>query len=111
FLYKIPFAVHNLETIDIENPDFDKFPALRQANGFIGEISHGDTLFIPSRWWHYMHYLDGGYALSLRAFSNSYRARIRGFYNIFGMRYIDNLLRYSAPQKWQMFKEKLTYLY
>ncbi len=33
YLYKIPFAVHNLESIDLDNPDFEKYPALKYVEG------------------------------------------------------------------------------
>ena len=28
-------------------------------------LEHGDTLFMPTGWWHWMKYLDGSFSISL----------------------------------------------
>ena len=62
-LYQIPFATYALEDYDISNPDFDKFPALDGIEGIECYLEHGDTLFMPTGWWHWMKYLDGSFSL------------------------------------------------
>ncbi len=39
---------------DIHNPDFERFPRLRDAlpTGEIAELEPGDVLFYPALWWH-----------------------------------------------------------
>lgn len=38
------------------NPDFDKFPLLRNAldNALVADMESGDGLFIPTLWWHHV---------------------------------------------------------
>lgn len=40
-LYQIPFATYALEDYDVENPDFDKFPALKGVQGVEAFLEHG----------------------------------------------------------------------
>ena len=67
YLYKVPFAVHNLESINMDNPDFSTYPALQKVEGQYAEMKHGDALYMPSGYWHYIKYLDGGFSITLRA--------------------------------------------
>jgi hypothetical protein len=45
---------------DIHNPDFERFPRLRQAleAGEIAELEPGDALFYPAMWWHQVDALE-----------------------------------------------------
>lgn len=106
-LYKIPFAVHNLEDIDIENPDFERWPALAKVKGYEAYLEHGDTLFMPAGMWHYMKYLDASFSLSLRALDGSLSTKMKGLYNLTIMRQFDNLARKIGGQDWINYKDKL----
>lgn len=106
-LYKIPFAVHNLEEIDFDNPDFETYPALHGLKGQEVMLEHGDILFIPSGWWHYMYYTDDSFSLSLRALDSSLTRKIHGAYNIFVMRSFDNLCRKLFGGGWIDYKNRL----
>ena len=71
-LYRKPFEV--LSLADFSNydkgngkPDYEKFPAMKLANGYEVTLEHGDTLFMPAGFWHHMEYIDSGFAMSLRA--------------------------------------------
>lgn len=107
FLYKIPFAVHNLESIDMNDPDFEKFPALKQVEGMQIEMKHGDALYMPSGYWHYIEYLDGGFSMTLRAFTKKPKKVIRMLYNVMIMRNFENIMRKWRGQKWIDYKENL----
>lgn len=109
YLYKIPFAVHSLEDIDFNDPDLEKYPALAKAEGKICYLNHGDTLFMPSGWWHYMKYLEGGFALSLRALDRNFGRKMQGLYNVTLMRQFDNLARRVGGQKWLDMKDRMAY--
>ncbi|MBN8837560.1 MAG: cupin-like domain-containing protein [Sphingobacteriia bacterium] len=111
-LYRKPFEV--LSMVDFSNyydaekskVDYDKFPALRKANGYDIVLEHGDTLFMPAGYWHHMEYLDSGFAMSLRAMQNSVGGKLNGVWNLFGMRNIDTLLKKTAPKPWYNWKQK-----
>nr|WP_294905456.1 cupin-like domain-containing protein [uncultured Lacibacter sp.] len=110
-LYRKPFEV--LSLADFSNyhlnsgkPDYEKFPALKQANGYEVIMEHGDTLFMPAGYWHHMEYLDSGFAMSLRALQEGITPKLHGVWNLFGMRGIDTLLKKTAPQWWYGYKKK-----
>lgn len=105
-LYRIPFGVHNVEDIDIDNPDFDRWPALKNVSGMEAELHHGDTLFMPGGWWHYMKYLSGSFSLSLRALDPSPVRKLQGLYNVTVMRQLDNIARKVGGQSWIEYKDR-----
>ncbi|MCG8476471.1 MAG: cupin-like domain-containing protein [Cytophagales bacterium] len=104
-LYRVPFSVHNLEEINLENPDFSAYPALREVEGYETVLQPGDTLFMPSGWWHFMRYLEGGFGLSQRALNASWGMRVYALYNLIIMRHTDNFLRKMLGKRWIDFKE------
>jgi hypothetical protein len=44
----------NFSQVDIEAPDYKFFPRLKRAQPFTVELEAGETLFIPSFWWHHV---------------------------------------------------------
>jgi hypothetical protein len=113
-LYRKPFEV--LSLADFSNyykengaVDYEKFPALKEANGYEVILEHGDTLFMPAGYWHHMEYLDSGFAMSLRAMQPSVSGKLKGVWNIFGMRTIDTVLKKTAPKWWYNYKVKKIY--
>jgi len=114
-LYRKPFEV--LSMADFSNYydtskskiDFEKFPALEYARGLEVTLEHGDTLFMPGGYWHHMEYLDSGFAMSLRALDNSLAGKLKGAWNLIGMRNIDTLMKKAAPVKWYNWKQKKIY--
>jgi len=106
-LYRMPFMVQSF--IDVEVPDYNKYPALKHVESFECIMEHGDTLFIPSGYWHYMYYVEGGYALALRALDKSFGTKIQGLYNLTVMRNIDNFMKRTVGASWFGIKEKLAY--
>ncbi len=104
-LYKLPFNVHT--TVDIENPDYEKYPGLKYAKGVTGVLEFGDTLFMPSGYWHHIEYIEGGYGLSLRARAASSKMVLRGAYNLILQRRLDDIMRKLFDQKWFNFKKRI----
>ncbi len=87
-------------------PDYQKFPAIKYAKGYDVILEHGDTLFMPAGFWHHMEYLDSGFAMSLRALQPSIGGKLKGVWNLFGMRSIDTLLKKMLPKWWYGYKMK-----
>ena len=99
-LYKIPHSLITREDIDFSNPDFNKWPALKNAKGWICELSHGEVLYMPEGYWHYMQYLTPGFSMSLRAIARNPKNLAKAVYNVFVMRNLDNVMRRLRGQKW-----------
>ncbi|WP_318343663.1 cupin-like domain-containing protein [Flagellimonas baculiformis] len=100
FLYKIPHSLITREDIDFDNPDFEKWPALEHAKGHIANLEHGNVLYIPEGYWHYMKYVTPGFSMSLRSIAKKPKNLSRAVYNIFVMRHFDNLMRKWKGQQW-----------
>ena len=112
-LYRKPWEVLSLADFSnyyVEgNVDYEKFPALKLAQGLDFILEPGDTLFMPSGYWHHMEYLDSGFAMSLRAMQPSLAGKLKGAWNLLGMRSIDTLMKKTAPKWWYGRKEKKLY--
>lgn len=106
FLYKIPHSLISREDIDFDNPDFEKFPALKKAKGLVCELKHGEMLYMPEGYWHYMKYVTPGFSMSLRAFPRSILNLSKAAYNVFIMRHYDNAMRKIKGQKWIDYKNE-----
>ena len=100
YLYKIPYSLIAREDIDFSNPDFNKWPALKKAKGFTTELKHGEILYMPEGFWHYMRYDTPGISMSLRAIARKPKNLTQAIYNIFIMRHFDNTMRNIKGQKW-----------
>ena len=77
-----------------------KFPKLKNAIGFVCDLKHGDTLYMPEGYWHYMKYITPGFSLSLRAIARNPKNLRKAIYNLFIMRPIDAIMRKVRGQKW-----------
>lgn len=106
YLYKIPHSLISREDIDFDNPDFEKFPALKKAQGFVCELKHGEMLYMPEGYWHYMKYVTPGFSMSLRSFPRSISNLSKAAYNVFIMRHFDNAMRKIKGQKWIDYKNE-----
>lgn len=114
-LYRKPFEVLSIADFsryyDAQESkiDLQEFPALSQAKGFDIILESGDTLFMPGGYWHHMEYLESGFAMSLRALNPSMGLKLKGLWNILGMRGIDTVMKKTAPVKWYDWKKKKIY--
>ncbi|CAM3513325.1 hypothetical protein AEQU2_02944 [Aequorivita lipolytica] len=100
YLYKIPHSLITREDIDFHNPDYGKWPALKKAKGYKANLEHGNVLYMPEGYWHYMRYITPGFSMSLRAIARNPKNLAKAFYNIGVMRYYDQLMRKLKGQKW-----------
>jgi hypothetical protein len=106
-LYQIPYATYALEDYDVENPDFNKFPALKGVKGVEAYLEHGDTLFMPTGYWHWMKYLDGSFSISLRAWDKSWAVKAKSLYNLTLQRKFDDFMKGNFKEKYMAWKEQL----
>lgn len=107
YLYKVPHALISREDIDFSNPDFEKFPALKMAKGYVAYLKHGETLYMPEGYWHQMTYETPGFSMSLREAPRSVTRLSKAVYNLAFMRYFDNIMRRWQGQKWIDYKNEV----
>jgi len=106
-LYCIPNATYALEDYDVANPDTKLFPALEGVEGTEVFLEHGDTLFMPTGYWHWMKYLDGSFSLSLRAWDASPVRKAASLYNLAIKGGLDSLLKMTFKANYAKRREKL----
>lgn len=99
-LYKVPHSLITNESINFSNPDYNKWPALKNAKGFKTTLQHGEVLYMPEGYWHYMKYVTPGFSMSLRAIARNPKNLCKALYNVFVMRNYDNVMRRIKGQKW-----------
>lgn len=104
-LYRLPFNVHS--TVDVDNPDYEAYPALNYAKGMSTILEHGDTLFMPSGYWHHIEYLEGGFGLSVRTIAHSLPMKVGGIWNLTVQRTTDNVMRKLNEDKWFDYKKRV----
>ncbi len=96
YLYQHPFTVQS--EVRLDNSDFSKHPALKLATGYETTLEHGETLFMPHLYWHYLYYTEGGFSLALRR--HSLYTRTRGSWNIARHFVVDKSMNYVLGTKW-----------
>ncbi|HBB48687.1 MAG TPA: cupin [Flavobacteriaceae bacterium] len=106
FMYQVPHSLIVREDIDFADPDYDKWPGLRLVSGFEGNLKHGDVLYMPEGYWHYMQYITPGFSMSLRAMPRKPKHLAKALYNILIMRYYDQLMRRLKGQAWIDYKNE-----
>ena len=100
YLYKIPHSLITREDIDFNAPDFKKWPLLKKAKGYKTELKHGEILYMPEGYWHYMRYITPGFSMSLRSIAKTKKNLIKAIYNLLIMRNYDKTMRKIKGQKW-----------
>ncbi|TPN87596.1 cupin-like domain-containing protein [Aquimarina algicola] len=104
YLYKVPHALISHEEIDFNNPNFDQWPALQHAKGYVTELKHGDVLYMPEGYWHQMTYLTPGFSMSIRSLPKKVTNFTQATYNVFLLRHFDNFMRKQRGHKWIDYK-------
>lgn len=59
---------HCFSAVDLDKPDFDKFPLFREVSVLDVEIAPGDLLFLPVGWWHYVRSLETSITMTFTNF-------------------------------------------
>lgn len=109
YLYKVPNALISLNEINFNNPDLEKFPALKLAQGYEAYLEHGEALYMPEGYWHNMTYLTPGFSMSLRTLPRSAKNLSKAVYNLTVMRFVENTMRKWKGDDWIKYKNKLAY--
>lgn len=108
-IYRMPLTVESAASfVNWENGvDDEKFPGLKHAKAYETILEHGETMFMPTGYWHHMQYMDSGFAMSLRALPEGISQKLNGFYHIVPMRMLNNLLIKMTPEWWFNKKREL----
>lgn len=107
YLYQVPFNTHTLA--DLKNGDINKFPGIALAKGYEILQEAGDGIFMPSGYWHYMTYLDGGISVAFRKMANTPARMWRGFVFVSFVLPFDKLMGTLLGKKWTDYKTVLCY--
>lgn len=107
-LYQHPLTVSC--NIDFRHPDYQRYPLLRDIKGYECTLEHGDTLFMPSGYWHYIYYETDGFSLSLRARPERLSRRMYSWLKIFNLTVLDrSIAKTIGAEKWYAKKEALAH--
>ncbi len=104
-LYRLPFNTYSL--VDLDNPDYNKYPGLAYVEADEYILEPGDALYMPSGYWHYITYLDGGFAVSYRKLAASLKMKLIGAFSLTVYMPIDKLLNSIFGKKWLSYKEHI----
>lgn len=102
-LYRYPFTCRSY--VDIERPDYEHYPKLQDAEGYVVDLNPGETLFIPSGYWHHFVYDEAAYAVSLRCSNQTVTGKLHGLYNLLVMQSVDRLMNKMFPETWFDWKQ------
>lgn len=104
-LYRLPLNTYSL--IDVDNVDYEKYPGLKYVKGYDFELESGDSIFMPSGYWHYMTYLEGSFSVSYRKLAPSIFTQLQGVINIGVYMPLDKLMNKILGNKWLEMKKQL----
>ena len=104
-LYRFPFNVHT--GVNIMDPDYEKYPGLEYVKGEEVTLEYGETLFMPSGWWHHIEYQGSGFSMSMRCLSPKKRDWIKGGWNVAVNTNVDEIMLKILGDHWFNYKTKL----
>lgn len=107
WLYRVPFSFSAIFDVDPAAPDYDRFTRLANARGELAVLKDGDSLYIPSGYWHAVVYDEVGFSLSLRAWPATPQRVLGASWNIFVIRTFDSLMRRLFGQRWNDRNERV----
>lgn len=101
-LYKTPLNTFSIA--DIDNPDFNKFPALKYVKGYDVILEEGDSLFMPSGYWHYITYQEGGFGVAYRKLAHNLHLKYQGIANLTYKLWLDKTMTALFNERWTNYK-------
>ena len=103
-LYRLPFNTFGL--VDIDHPDYEKFPALKNIKGYDITLERGDAVFMPSGYWHHIVYTTGGFGVSYRR-PGTFSKLLKGGVNLGVYMPADKIMTKLLGDKWYGYKAKV----
>lgn len=103
-LHRYPFTCRSY--VDVHAPDFEAFPRLKDAEGYRLQLQPGETLYIPSGYWHHFVYDEASCSISLRSGASDMRSRLLGLYNLLIMQSVDRVMNILWPKGWFQWKQQ-----
>ena len=100
YMYHVPFSFSSYFDVDYDSPDYEKYPALQFLQGEVAELNHGDVLYIPPGYWHYIVYEEIGLSMALRAFPRTPKNFLKMMKNLIIIRTVEGLMRKLIGQSW-----------
>jgi hypothetical protein len=97
-LYRLPLNTYSL--IDIDHPNYEKYPALKYVKGYEIILEPGDSIFMPAGYWHYMTYLEGSFSVSYRKLSTTFSNPAEGLVNLGLYMPLDKMLNWVLGKTW-----------
>jgi hypothetical protein len=104
-LYRLPLNTFSL--VDLFRNNRTIYPGLQYVKGYDVVLEHGDTLFIPSGYWHEMNYLENGFSVSYRKLSSRISQPINGFLNLSIFMWMDKAGNFISKEKWLKAKQNI----
>jgi len=104
-LYRLPFNTYSL--IDLDKPDLKKYPGLEYVEAEEYILEPGDALFMPSGYWHYITYLDGGFGVSYRKLAPGFSMKLKGLLSLAVYMPFDKMMNFLIGKKWLDWKERM----
>jgi ribosomal protein L16 Arg81 hydroxylase len=106
YLYQVPYNTHSLA--DLDDPDFEKWPGLEKAKGYEVIQEAGDGIFMPSGYWHYNTYLNGGISVSYRMLARNPLKLLKGALFMGITMPFDKTMNILFGKKWFERKRKMS---
>jgi lysine-specific demethylase 8 len=85
--------------VDIHHPDYEAFPELRRAAALECHLRQGDTLFIPSNWWHEVETLEPSLSVQLAFAGGTVTSELAMLSDLFKTRKPEELMTEPAVQR------------
>lgn len=94
FMYRVGRSLNTVRDIDFTRPQFDKYPALEKIFGYVADLGHGDSVYIPAGFWCCVAHT--GFSINLTF--ESVEANFPRYLATAGKTVINRLLKRSMPR-------------
>jgi hypothetical protein len=85
--------------VDLNHPDYEAFPELRRAAALECRLRQGDTLFIPSTWWHEVETLEPSLSVQLAFAGGTVASELAVLADLFKTKKPEELMTEPAVQR------------